>query len=385
VYKCSHFPRCGGCSLLETDYSKQLILKKRILQDCFSSLNVAIKDIVASPETWFYRHKVQLPFGFDKKNGGIVLGCYGVDSHTVVNQTGCFIQDKDLTAVVSAIREWAKRCHLSSYNEQSGSGFLRHVLLRKGAGTGEILIGIVTNGEQHRGSRHLSNLLLKLLDNRLEKKSRIVGIVQNINTRRTNVVLGEKEVIWWGRPYLKEVLASIKFKVGLSTFFQVNPYQTPNLYDEVKKWIPQGASVLDLYSGIGSIALWISSRASEVTGIEENRASVEAARIAAKLNKITNVKFVAGDTNQLLPAMTQKGYSVAVVDPPRKGLDSNVIRTILDSSLQRLIYVSCNPQSLARDITLLKDRFSVISVQGFDMFPHTEHIETVAFMSRTIT
>jgi 23S rRNA (uracil-5-)-methyltransferase RumA len=177
-------------------------------------------------------------------------------------------------------------------------------------------------------------------------------------------------------------LGALKFKVGLSTFFQVNPYQTPNLYDEVRKWVPQGASVLDLYSGTGSIALWIASGATEVTGIEENRASVEAARTAAKLNKINNVKFVTGDTAQILPAMTQKGYSVAVVDPPRKGLDSNVIRTILDSSLQRLIYVSCNPQSLARDITLFKGRFSVVSVQGFDMFPHTEHVECVALMSR---
>ncbi len=382
MHKCSHFPRCGGCSLLETAYTQQLCLKKKILQDCFSSLNVTIKDIVASPRPWFYRHKVQLPFGFDKKRGGLVLGCYGIDSHTVVNQTGCFIQDKDLTAVASAIREWAKRCHLSPYNERSGNGFLRHVLLRKGAGTGEILIGIVTNGEQHHGSRHLSNLLLELLENRIDKKSRIVGIVQNVNSRRTNVVLGEKEVIWWGRPYLKEVLGSLRFKVGLSTFFQVNPYQTPNLYDEVRKWVPQGASVLDLYSGTGSIALWIASGATEVTGIEENRASVEAARTAAKLNKINNVKFVTGDTAQILPAMTQKGYSVAVVDPPRKGLDSNVIRTILDSSLQRLIYVSCNPQSLARDITLFKGRFSVVSVQGFDMFPHTEHVECVALMSR---
>jgi len=382
VYKCSHFHRCGGCSLLETGYPQQLSQKKKTLQDCFSSLNVTVKEIVGSPEPWFYRHKVQLPFGFDKKRGEIVLGCYGTDSHTVVNQTGCLIQDKDLTAVVLVIREWAKKCHLSTYNEQNGSGFLRHVLLRKGAGTGEILIGLVTNGGQPPGSRHLSNLLLQMLENRLDKKSRIVGIVQSVNTRRTNVVLGEKEVLWWGRPYLKEVLGSFKFKVGLSTFFQVNPYQTPNLYDEVRKWVPEGASVLDLYSGTGSIALWISSRATEVNGIEENRASVAAARLAAKLNKITNVKFIAGDTAQLLPAMTKKGFSVAVVDPPRKGLDSSVIRTILDSSLQRLIYVSCNPQSLARDISLFKDRFSINSVQGFDMFPHTDHIEAVALMTR---
>ncbi len=383
MYKCSHFPQCGGCSLLDTDYPQQLSIKKKQLKQCFSSLDVTINDIMASPQPWFYRHKVQLPFGFDRKKGGIILGCYGLDSHLVVNQTGCFIQDRDLTEVAGGIREWARKFHLTSYNEQNGTGLLRHVLLRKGAGTGEILIGLVTNGDRTEGSRYLANQLLQIVEKRIDKKSRVVGIVQNVNSRRTNVVLGEKEHLWWGRPYIKEQLGSLKFKVGLSTFFQVNPYQTPNLYDEVLKWIPQRASVLDLYSGTGSIAMWISPRVSEVIGIEENSASVSVAIFAAKLNKISNVRFMIGDTARLLPDIALKGYNVAVVDPPRKGLNDEITKIILKSSVNRLIYVSCNPQSLARDITALGNEFRTVSVQGFDMFPHTEHIECVAVIERT--
>lgn len=381
MHNCTHFPHCGGCSLLDKEYCEQLVLKKSQLKQCFSSLDLTVNDILASPQTYFYRHKVQLPFGFDKRKGGLILGCYGQDSHSVIDQKECFIQDKDLTEIASGVLEWAKKCHLSSYNEKSGTGLLRHVLLRKGAGTGEILIGLVTNGDRVDGSRNLSNILLQLLEKRICKDSRIVGIVQNVNTRQTNVVLGEKEIVWWGRPYIKEVLGNLKFKVGISTFFQVNPYQTPNLYNEVLSWVPQRSSVLDLYSGTGSIAMWVSSRAREVVGIEENRASVEVARFASKLNKIPNVKFMAGDTAKLLPEMALKGYSVAVIDPPRKGLDTEITGIILGSSLERLIYVSCNPQSLARDISSLKG-FHTVSLKGFDMFPHTEHIECVAVLDR---
>lgn len=382
MHHCSHFKQCGGCSVLDKAYQEQLSSKQKILKKLFSPLSLKITQVTPSPEPYFYRHKVQLPFGFDRKQGGVVLGCFGVDSHLVINQLECVIQEKDLSAIVIGVREWARKAHLTSYNEQSGTGFLRHVLLRKASGTGEILIGLVTNGERTEGTRFLSKMLLDILDKRISKKSNIVGIVQNVNTRKTNVVLGEKECCWWGRPFIKENLGILKFKVGLSTFFQVNPFQTPNLYDEVLRWIPQNARVLDLYSGTGSIALWIASKAREVIGIEENRASVSAARSAAVINRIRNTRFIAGDTAEMLPELVLKGYGVAVVDPPRKGLDSSSIETLLTSSLDRLIYVSCNPESLARDISLLQTSFHPISLHGFDMFPHTDHIESVAVLDR---
>lgn len=377
---CSHFPQCGGCSDLDEVYSKQLLKKKDILRKLFIDLKINIPDVTPSPQPYFYRHKVQLPFGYDKKNGGLVLGCYIKDSHLVINQTECLIQDKDLTLITSGIRDWAKKAALTSYNEKTGRGFLRHVLLRKGAGTGEVLIGLVTNGDRIEGTRFLSKLLIENLEKHVGNTSIIAGIVQNVNTRKTNVVLGEKELCWWGRPFIKEVLGTLTFKVGLSTFFQVNPYQTPNLYNEVLKWIPPNASVLDLYSGTGSIALWVSTVAQNVVGIELNRESVIAAREATRINKIRNVRFIAGDTSEIIPDMTMNGFSVAVVDPPRKGLDSKILETLITSSLKRLIYVSCNPESLLRDINTLKGKFKVASLRGFDMFPHTEHIECVAVL-----
>ena len=379
---CPHFPVCGGCSELGNDYQIQLHIKKKRLQHLFAPWSIAVPDIIPSPSPHYYRHKVQLPFGSYGKQSKLSLGCYASDSHRVIDQKTCLIQDRDLTAVVQGVRAWALQCKLTAYNEKRGNGFLRHVLLRKGSQTGEILIGLVTNGERPEGTRYLSHSLLRQIQGEISAQSAVVGIVQNVNMRQTNVVLGQKEYVWWGRPFLKERLGQFLFKVGVSTFFQVNPYQTPNLYDEVLRWVPDGASVLDLYSGMGSIALWISRRAQLVTGIEENRASVSAARTAASYNNVKNVSFIAADTSDLLPDLTARGYTVAVVDPPRKGLEEKTIDALLKSSLQRLIYVSCNPESLECNMRALKKEFRMVSLKGFDMFPHTDHIESVAVLER---
>ncbi|NLE01897.1 MAG: 23S rRNA (uracil(1939)-C(5))-methyltransferase RlmD [Fibrobacter sp.] len=382
---CSHFPACGGCSILSKSYSEQLIFKMEILKRIFSSFNIQIQEIVPSPLSFFYRHKVQLPFGFDRKRKTVTLGCYAVDTHDVIDQKECLIQDKDLSIVVASIREWAKVTKLSSYNEKSGTGFLRHVLIRKGVATGEILIGLVTNGEQMGGTRFLSRKLLDIIGKKLSGSATVVGIVQNVNMRTTNVVLGQKEITWWGRPYIKEQLGELKFKVGLSTFFQVNPFQTPNLYNEVLSWVPDNAAVFDLYSGTGTIGLWIARKAKIVIGIEENRESVRAARTAAEINGVKNVRFVEGDTAEKLPGLIGKDYAVAVVDPPRKGLDNKLINTMLHSALKKIIYVSCNPETLKRDIDMLKEKYELLSLKGFDMFPQTEHIECVAVLNlRTV-
>jgi 23S rRNA (uracil1939-C5)-methyltransferase len=382
MIQCTHFPVCGGCTSLNSPYDQQLLMKRAYLLELFKPFKITIPQIIASPVPWYYRHKVQLPFEFDKKNRGVILGCFASDTHTVIDQKECHIQDKDLSGVVRAVRLWANKTRLTVYNESSGSGFLRYVLLRKGAGTGEILVGFVTNGERPESSRFLSNKLLEYIASEISDIRKVVGIVQNVNTRKTNVVLGQKEYTWWGRPFIKENLGFYKFKIGLSTFFQVNPPQASNIYDEVKSFIPEQSRVLDLYSGTGSISIWISSRAKEVVGIEENLASVSAARDAVTLNKLRNIRFIAGDTTEHLPDLANKGYSVAVVDPPRKGLDKKVINTILSSSLERLIYVSCNPETLVRDIDFLKPAFRILSMKGFDMFPHTEHIECVAVLEK---
>jgi len=381
---CCHFPQCGGCTILDKSYDNQLALKKDALRTLFKNWEKIEPAIIKCPEQYYYRHKVQLPFSIVRsgKNAKIGLGCFAKESHVVVDQKECFIQDKALTIVAYGVREWAEKARMTVYNESSGKGFLRHVLLRRGAGTGEILIGLVTNGGRPDGSRFLSKMLLDIVQARLGQMGTIVGIVQNVNTRDTNVVLGTIENVWWGRPYIKELLGTLKFKLEMSTFFQVNPYQTPNLYNEVLRNIPEGSRVLDLYSGVGSISLLLASKANEVVGIEENKISISAAKTAASLNQIKNVRFIAGDVTELLPDYTRSGFESAVIDPPRKGIDRKSVDSIMESTLKRLVYVSCNPQTLVRDVALMEKKYRLVSLTGVDMFPHTDHIEAVGVLER---
>ena len=382
---CPHFNRCGGCNSLAISYPEQLRQKHELLQKQFHSFTREIPPVIGCVEPWLYRHKVQLPFGFagKGKNGHPLIGCYANDSHRVVDQKLCLIQDGSCSRVAWALRDWARQNRLSVYNEKTGTGLLRHALIRKAAGTGELLVGLITNGPVTKGRRKLVGSLLKILENTDIGTDTIVGIVQNVNTRKTNVVLGNEDVVWWGRPYIKELLGTLKYKIALSTFFQVNPLQASRLYNEVLRHIPAGARVIDCYCGVGSIALWLSSAASEVFGIEENRASVKAARVAARANGISNAVFAAGDAQrEMVLASRDKGFSTVVLDPPRKGLADGMTDTIIESALKKVIYVSCNPQTLQRDIALLNKDFACLSVQGVDMFPHTEHIECVAVLER---
>ena len=381
---CPHFPRCGGCSRLDVPYREQLSTKRQMLSDLFSRFDVPVSPVFPSPQHYYYRHKVQLPFGYAGRGttGKPLLGCYATDSHRVVDQHHCLIQERELSIIAWTIRAWADRTGLSVYDERTGKGFLRHVLLRKGAGTGEVLVGLVTNGKRPEGSRQLARLLLSMIDDVSLKESAIVGIVQNVNLRHTNVVLGTEEHVWWGRTYIKELLGTWRYKISCSTFFQVNPFQTPRLYNEVKRHVPQHSRVVDYYCGVGSIALWISDKAAAVHGIEENRSAVQAARTASKLNDARNITFTPGDAGDALLHFSKEGFSCAVVDPPRKGIGSQQIKMLTSSRLERIIYVSCNPHTLKRDAKFLQHSFQLISLQGIDMFPHTDHCECVAVFDR---
>jgi 23S rRNA (uracil1939-C5)-methyltransferase len=382
---CPHFPRCGGCQSLTTPYSQQLREKRQLLEKLFSFEKLTIPDIVPSPREYHYRHKVQLPFGSRRhgRSALTTLGCYANGSHEIVDQRACLVQDEVLSRIAWAVRDWAQEAGMSVYDERRGAGFLRHCLLRKGAATGEVLIGLVTNGPRPPGSRNLANSLLEKVNGAIiPGTATVAGIVQNVNTRATNVVLGEQEFVWWGRPFLFEKIGDYRFALGLSTFFQVNPYQTPRLYDEIMRWMERGPRVLDVYCGVGSISLWVSKKAALVTGIEENGASVATAKKAALANGVRNVRYVKGDAGALLAESAGSGFDVVILDPPRKGLEPGMVETLRAAPLSRIIYVSCNPETLARDVRALLTGWKLISLQGVDMFPHTAHIEAVAVMDR---
>ena len=382
---CRHFPRCGGCQTLDIPYADQLAAKQRHVEDTFGDFRgIAIPPLLASPRETGYRHKVQLPFGTirDGRSFRPVLGCYAEGTHEVVDQLECQVQDPALSRVAWAVRAWASRERVPAYDERTGQGFLRHVLLRKGLSSGEILVGLVANGPRPPFYRNLLKTLLPSLSRALEgQEGRVVGIVQDVNTRSTNVVLGGVEEPWWGRSFLKERIGTHSFHVELSTFLQVNPYQTPHLYEEAARHVPEGGRVLDAYCGMGTITLWLSSRAKEVVGVEENARSIEAARAAARANAVRNVRFVRGDAAVELPRLAGDGWDAVVVDPPRGGLSPESVEALRSGSAARLVYVSCNPATLRRDAELLRG-WRLSEVRGVDMFPQTSHVECVAKFDR---
>ncbi len=419
---CQHFPTCGGCQILDLSYAEQIAAKEEELKRHFipwPDLNISA--MVPSPEIYGYRHKVQLPFGLEsrgvewkemkrsKRSASAppilaTVGCYAAGSHFVVDQVECLVQNPSLSQAAWALREWANAHALPVYHEEKGEGWLRHLLLRRGAGTGEILLGLVTNGTGPLTEDLILDLVQRIKTVLLDKPIKLgkseksdtanasglsevsaipdelVGLVQILKTERNNVVLGGEEKLLWGRDFLKEILGPYKFTVGISTFFQVNPYQTPRLYDLATSAIEPHSSVLDLYSGIGSIALWAAQRAKFVLGIEENPVAVEAARLAAKENGISNAVFQTGDVGELLLQISQeeKKFDIAIVDPPRKGLEATVRNSLIALGLEKIIYVSCFPATLARDALAIAETYTLKSIVPVDMFPHTRHIECVA-------
>jgi 23S rRNA (uracil1939-C5)-methyltransferase len=395
---CSHFPACGGCQILDLDYPSQLSLKEEEVRRHFPAdaawPGLRIDPVLPSPRSDGYRHKVQLPFGLERPGPmqTVTVGCYAAGSHVVVDQSECLVQDPGLSRVAWAVRDWAIWNKVSVYREDTRMGWLRHLLLRKGEGTGEILLGLVTNGPGKGPKDWIPDLVRRCGEALAADPAggELVGIVQSVNAERTNVVLGGEEVLWWGRPQLREKLGAFVFQVGVSTFFQVNPFQTPRLYDLAAEAVPSGARLLDLYSGLGTIALWAARRAGSVIGIEENPASVQAAVKAAEENGVGNVRFLAADVAAALehperyliaaglPEDAIASADAVIVDPPRKGLETSVRDALARMRPARLVYVSCFPATLARDARALAGAMRLVSVTPVDMFPHTRHVECVA-------
>ncbi len=404
---CSHFPACGGCQTLDREYAVQLADKHAELRRHFADWpGLEIDAVLPSPRSEGYRHKVQLPFGFAPgAQGKTLLGCYAAGSHAVVDQKECLVQEPSLSRAAWAVREWAAAHRLPVYREATGTGWLRHLMLRRAAGTGEILLGLVTNGAAIKtfDPRSLLPDLLERVRAAIAagpEGGRLVGIVQSINERQSNVVLGGEEITWWGKPELREVLGPFAFRAGLSAFLQVNPYQAPRLYDLAVESIPSGARVLDLYCGVGTIALWAARKAASVLGVEENPAAVAAARRAADENGIGNARFLAADVDEVFADPGRMGSGslsgldagidpnafaqadAILADPPRKGLEEKTREALLRSGASRFVYVSCHPASLARDARALAGAWHLESLKPVDLFPHTRHIECVAVFGK---
>jgi len=393
--RCPYFGTCGGCQLQHLAYEDQLELKTGMVRESLEEqglVGIEVRETLGMEDPWFYRNKIQFPIR--EQNNHLQMGYFKQKTHEVVNIKECYIQDPYLTEIAQIAREIFEDRGLSAYDEKTGKGLLRHFIGRSGFQTNEILLGIVINGKGLPAAftvadeiKKRERLMHRMVDRhseypRFNKKMRIVGIIQNINTGRGNTILGSDNTTLFGNSAMREKLGKFTFKVRLLSFFQVNPLQAKNIYRLVNEYSELSGSELavDAYAGIGPIAFWISDKAQNVIGIEERKEAVKDANENIKLNQLGNVKIEAGLIEKVFP----KKADVVILDPPRGGCSEKALQVVCKADPRKIIYVSCNPETLARDLkTLTEEKYRIEAVQPVDMFPQTDHVEVVAKLSRS--
>ena len=371
---------CGACQLQFIDYDYQLELKRQIVEDAMRSIggiNIEISKPVASPEIKAYRHKVQYPVSQTKVSKRILAGYYKPDSHEIVNIKHCPIQPANCDDIVEFIRVKCFDFGISGYNEKKHAGDLRHIVLRVSAATGKVLVTLVVN------SKKLFPRLKDFCNEIFAEFKEVSGVCVNFNTKNTNVILGEVSECVCGKNFIKEKLLEKTFRIGANTFFQVNPKSAENIFSYVRKYIKENfenPAVLDAYAGIATFGICVSDVAGKVVSVEENTDSIEKAREVLELSDIKNIELHCADTAKFCKKIMRK-FDVIILDPPRKGCTKESLDEVLRLSKNTIIYVSCNPATLARDLKYLCEKgCSVKSIQPFDMFCHTYHIENVAII-----
>lgn len=384
---CETSKRCGGCNLRHINYKETLKIKQNVVQNCinkaFSDTNIDIpkvKETIGMEEPYNYRNKLQYPLGIDKNNQ-VVMGVYANRTHEIIPVKNCCIQDKFSQKIANDIYLYIKENNISAYNENTCKGLFRHILIKIGKNTSEVMVVLVLNEKKFDKEQ----ALVKFLKN---KYSEIKTIVKNINNKNTNVILGDKNVVLYGNGYIEDVLNGYRFKISPLSFYQVNLVQSQILYNTAIKLakLDENDIVFDLYCGIGTISICLSKYAKKVYGIEIIDEAIIAAKENANLNHIENIDFFAGDVEKILPEILEKDIpDVIFVDPPRKGLDSTTIENIKKISAEKIIYISCNPATLARDLKLLSDRYDIKDVQPVDLFCYTSHVECCTVLCRKET
>ncbi|MCQ4935941.1 23S rRNA (uracil(1939)-C(5))-methyltransferase RlmD [Anaerotignum propionicum] len=373
---------CGGCQLQHLSYEGQLEYKAKKVKDDLERIG-GIKDIGDVPilgmeDPWRYRNKAQFPVGMGKA-GATEIGFYAKRSHRIVDSSVCFLQDTVNDEIIAVVREFMDEFKISAYDEEKHRGLVRHILTRVGKNSGEIMVCIVINGKKLPNG--------EVLVERLRKIDGVVSIVLNVNKQQTNVILGEKVITLWGKSSIEDTLGGISFEISPLSFYQVNPTQTEVLYSKAVEMADLNGEeiVLDLYCGIGTISLFFAKKAKKVFGVEIVPEAILDARKNAEQNDIQNVSFEVGAAEVVIPKLfEEQGISadVIVVDPPRKGCDEILLNTIASMKPKKLIYVSCNPATLARDVSILTEKgFHVKGVQAVDQFPMTTHVEAIIMMT----
>ncbi|MBH0162855.1 MULTISPECIES: 23S rRNA (uracil(1939)-C(5))-methyltransferase RlmD [Fictibacillus] len=378
---CPIYKWCGGCQLQHLSYEGQLEYKRKLVEDVLARIGKledvpVLSTLGMGEEPWRYRNKAQVPVG--ERNGRIITGFYQKRSHEIVEMDSCIITGDTNDDAVQAVKEIVNQYNISAYNEEKHKGILRHIIARYGKTTGDLMIVLVTNGQDLPQRKKIVEDIRKALPE-------IKSIVQNVNSKRTNVIFGEETRVLWGAEYIYDFIGDIKFAISARSFYQINPDQTKVLYDQALQYAELNGdeTVIDAYCGIGTISLFLAQKAKKVYGVEIVPEAIEDARRNAELNNIHNAEFAVGKSEDVIPEWKKQGITpdVIVVDPPRKGCDEELLKTIIEMKPKRVVYVSCNPATLARDLRVLEDGgFKTQKVQPVDMFPQTTHVEAVALL-----
>lgn len=378
---CKTFSKCGGCTLRHINYGETLNIKRDIVKNCLYKelhMDVEVKDTIGMEKPLYYRNKLQYPVGYDKDNKP-VMGIYSRRTHNIIEtEQNCYIQNEKCSEIAKDIFEFTVKNNIKPYNEQTNKGTLRHIVIRIGIKTNEIMVTLVLNNDEFNNED-------KFIEELIKKYPEIKTIVKNYNEKNTNVILGKKNKVIYGNGYIYDMLGSYKFKISPLSFYQVNPLQTEVLYNKAIEYanLTGEEIIFDLYCGIGTIGIFASAKAKKVYGIEAVPEAIEDAKENAKLNKVENAEFFAGEVEKILPELIEErniSADVAFIDPPRKGCDNITIETLLKIMPQKIVYVSCNPATLARDIRLLEEKYELKQVQPVDMFAFTSHVECVAVL-----
>lgn len=376
--ECPVFRTCGGCQLLQVTYEKQLEEKKKNLEKLLKK-HCRVTEMIGMEQPYHYRNKVHAVFDHDKK-GNPVSGVYQAGTHVVVPVESCLIEDQKADEIIGTIRGMLKSFKIKTYDEDTGVGLLRHVLIRRGFSTGQILVVLVTSSPVFPSRANFVKELRR-------RHPEITTIVQNINGKNTSMVLGEREQVLWGRGYIEDVLCGCTFRISPKSFYQVNAVQTERLYTRAIELagLTGRETVIDAYCGIGTIGIIAAGRADRVIGVELNRDAVRDAVANARRNKIENIRFHCDDAGKFMVRMAANGQKADVVmmDPPRSGSTREFIDSVAQLAPKRVVYVSCCPETLARDLDyFVKRGYQARAALGVDMFPFTEGCEAVVLLQR---
>ena len=377
--KCPIYKECGGCQLQHLSYEGQLKVKQQQVKDAMERIghqkDLPVLPVLGAENPWNYRNKVAFPVGREK--GRTIIGCFAQGSHKIIDASNCLIQDELNNEAINAVREVVEKLGLPVYDEDRHTGIMRHVVARTGI-NGQLMVVLVTAVKELRREKEI----VKMLRSRLPK---MVSLQQNIQTYRNNVILGRETKLLWGKPTIKAKLGKFLFNVSARSFFQVNTKQAEVLYDKALEFaqLTGKETVIDAYCGTGTISLYLAQKARKVYGVEIVSPAIKDAEKNARENNVRNAEFIVGDCTKVMPRLYKQGVrpDVVVVDPPRAGCTQQVLETFANMQPQRIIYVSCNPATLARDIEILDGLgYKAEKVQPVDMFSHSSHVENICLL-----